>query len=380
MTDAPPAVDRDFAAAVGMTRPIPLRVGHAAGGILAEGEIDRPYAVVGSDPECEIALNDPALPRRLAAVLVFGDRVTVFPFDTLVPYPLTPASPWPVGEFTLSRSDAGRPDRGPNPLHADAPAGGPRVSLRVLGDTGTGTWGMTRRVAFVGRSPACTVRLDAAEVSDVHACLLVAADAVWAVDLLSDTGTRVNGEPVRAARLRDGDELTIGRYRIGCRYDLWGAIPDPARPEAADPAPDPTDLVPLAPAAPLAFEPPADTDPTVVALVRSMAAAHGQVLDEFRRSVEEMMAEFGRVQEEQTAAMRRELDRLAELNAELRELYSRPRTPPPSPARALYADPPPEEAATRYQWVAARVAAIETERGGIWDRLRGLFGRGPARA
>jgi predicted component of type VI protein secretion system len=244
-------------------------------------------------------------------------------------------------------------------------------------------------VAFVGRAERCEVRVPDAD--DVHAYILVTADGPWVVDLLGDGGTTVNGERVRAARLLEGDELTVGGTRFVCRVsahpvarapgstrDEWGDIPIGPRsasslfspePDAAPSPPD--DLITLTPIPP----PTAD----------HLAGVREQMLAEFRHTMGEMTAEFDRLKAEQAAAVNAEVARLAELKAELEALRGkRTGTPAPMavpPRPAYHPLPEPEEAIpvdvgmARYQWVAARVAALEAERGGIWTRLRGLFGR-----
>lgn len=54
-------------------------------------------------------------------------------------------------------------------------------------------------------------------VSRRHARLLRDYKAVYLMDLKSTNGTRLNGEPLSPAvekRLRDGDEITLGRLRL----------------------------------------------------------------------------------------------------------------------------------------------------------------------
>ena len=58
---------------------------------------------------------------------------------------------------------------------------------------------------------------DEAGVSRRHVRLLREGRAVYALDLNSTNGTRVNGEPLQPGverRLRDGDELMLGRLKL----------------------------------------------------------------------------------------------------------------------------------------------------------------------
>jgi len=67
----------------------------------------------------------------------------------------------------------------------------------------------------IGRSVAADIRLDDPSVSRRHA--LVVSEEGEALRVLDDrslNGVLVNGESVEWGRLADGDELTIGRYRL----------------------------------------------------------------------------------------------------------------------------------------------------------------------
>jgi hypothetical protein len=79
------------------------------------------------------------------------------------------------------------------------------VSVFKLGD------GWTR----IGRSVTADIRLDDPTVSRRHALIVCEADKPLRVlDDRSLNGLFVNGEAVDWGRLNDGDELTVGRYRL----------------------------------------------------------------------------------------------------------------------------------------------------------------------
>jgi hypothetical protein len=62
----------------------------------------------------------------------------------------------------------------------------------------------------VGRLEECGICLDDSNVSRRHAAFMRFEDG-WAIeDLDSTNGTRLNGQPVRRARLQDGDVIEIG--------------------------------------------------------------------------------------------------------------------------------------------------------------------------
>jgi pSer/pThr/pTyr-binding forkhead associated (FHA) protein len=67
----------------------------------------------------------------------------------------------------------------------------------------------------VGRSAAADLRLEDPSVSRRHA--MIACEPPKALRILDDrslNGVRVNGEAIEWSRLGDGDELTIGRFRL----------------------------------------------------------------------------------------------------------------------------------------------------------------------
>jgi predicted RNA-binding Zn-ribbon protein involved in translation (DUF1610 family) len=67
----------------------------------------------------------------------------------------------------------------------------------------------------IGRSATADLRLDDPSVSRRHA--LIVAEPGRGLRVLDDrslNGVLLNGEPVEWGRLKDGDELAIGRYRL----------------------------------------------------------------------------------------------------------------------------------------------------------------------
>jgi hypothetical protein len=67
----------------------------------------------------------------------------------------------------------------------------------------------------IGRSIAADVRLDDPSVSRRHALIVSEQpDSLRVLDDRSLNGVFLNGELVEWGRLEDGDELTIGRYRL----------------------------------------------------------------------------------------------------------------------------------------------------------------------
>jgi len=66
----------------------------------------------------------------------------------------------------------------------------------------------------VGRSPDCGIFLDDVTVSRRHAELVARDGDYFIEDLGSLNGTYVNRRRIESAKLEDGDELQIGKYRL----------------------------------------------------------------------------------------------------------------------------------------------------------------------
>jgi pSer/pThr/pTyr-binding forkhead associated (FHA) protein len=69
-------------------------------------------------------------------------------------------------------------------------------------------------VTYVGRAQGCDIRLNVDGVGPFHCVLAVGPNEVTVRDLGSERGTFVNGQPVSAAQLRDGDLLDVGPFRF----------------------------------------------------------------------------------------------------------------------------------------------------------------------
>jgi pSer/pThr/pTyr-binding forkhead associated (FHA) protein len=67
---------------------------------------------------------------------------------------------------------------------------------------------------IIGRSPECEIFLDDVTVSRRHAALARRDDGFYINDLGSLNGTYVNRRRVESAKLSDGDDVQIGKYRL----------------------------------------------------------------------------------------------------------------------------------------------------------------------
>jgi hypothetical protein len=89
------------------------------------------------------------------------------------------------------------------------------VSLRVLtGDQAGTRFSLDQGRSILGRSHDVDIRVDAPDVSRRHLRITRDGKTIRIVDLDSTNGTRVNGEAVTSATLRNGDELLVGAQAL----------------------------------------------------------------------------------------------------------------------------------------------------------------------
>jgi predicted nucleic acid-binding Zn-ribbon protein len=74
---------------------------------------------------------------------------------------------------------------------------------------------LAREWTRIGRSLAADVRFDDPTVSRRHALIVRQPDGVRVLDDRSLNGVFVNGERIEGKLLQDGDEIIVGRYRLG---------------------------------------------------------------------------------------------------------------------------------------------------------------------
>lgn len=88
----------------------------------------------------------------------------------------------------------------------------PRIVLRGVGGRYHGRSFTLERPRLVGRSADADIRIDDAAFAERHARIDLSGDAILLRDLGSDEGSIVNGEPVRDAVLRPGDQIVFDAH------------------------------------------------------------------------------------------------------------------------------------------------------------------------
>lgn len=103
------------------------------------------------------------------------------------------------------------------PPAADLPAPPPNVSAWMDGVGGPvqgQRFILKPEDTLVGRSTVCTVQVSDPKVSRRHFLIRFGNGAYFLQDQNSSRGTQINGQPVMAQRLYDGDRITIGDSRL----------------------------------------------------------------------------------------------------------------------------------------------------------------------
>ena len=77
---------------------------------------------------------------------------------------------------------------------------------------------LVREIMVIGRTPGCDIGLMSPDVAPVH-CVIVRQPTGWLIRDCSGRATRVNGQSITEATLRDGDVTRTGRYAVEQRGD-----------------------------------------------------------------------------------------------------------------------------------------------------------------
>jgi pSer/pThr/pTyr-binding forkhead associated (FHA) protein len=336
----------DFARACGLAGPMRILVtedGQPGDEHLVRG----PFAFVGRGRRAEVPLDAPEVSPQHAFLLAVGGRTFVLDLGSRTgvrwagrPQPsgwLDADEEVRIGPYTLrvqiEASDGEAPSAGP-----------PLAALELLSEpAATRLRPLTDVVTLVGRASACALRGYGPKLAAHHSALVKAAGELWVMDLRSGRGTRVNGRPVRVARLRDGDLIEAGE---------WTAVPRPAAAKSEA----------------VAAIAPADG-------VANPFAPFGQMLDQFQQSVMMMGQMFRAMQQEHLSLVRDQVIQLGDLARVLLDGKgdgvplaipfaetmpdALPAPPDDAPLAAPVADPADADALLRaHAWFSQRLAGL----------------------
>jgi pSer/pThr/pTyr-binding forkhead associated (FHA) protein len=418
-----------FLAACGSSEPLRIGVGQRDELISETRTFRQPFLVIGRRPESDLVLDHWQVSRRHAYLQLIDGRYYCVDLGSRTGThggDATERSGWlergraiQIGPFAV-RPEA--PSTGPKPSGP-----GPVVTWELPGRAiGQALWRMDRHLALIGRSPACKIRIVEADVSKFHCSMVLTPLGVWVVDLLGQNGIHVNDEPVRCARIEDGDELRIGRHTLRARYDSPPLpLPRIEAPSAAPPSQgslakiEPTYLAtfPGPGNYPARVTPPGGQDlstlmggsggtidPSVNLLVHQFGMMQQQMFDQFHQTMMMMFEGFAALHREQASGLREEFDQVRKLSEEIEALRRetarlaneaakaapfRPRLPtnghsspadggaapprPQDPTIKRAAIPEPDPGVDIHSQLLLRLSTIETERQSRWQKILGMM-------
>lgn len=96
-----------------------------------------------------------------------------------------------------------------------APSNAKQVTASIFSGSGTGqSIEIHRAVSLVGSRSGCKITLRYADVSAVHCAIVNTGEEVYLRDLVSKSGTHLNGLPAECEKLADGDIIRVGQWEI----------------------------------------------------------------------------------------------------------------------------------------------------------------------
>ena len=188
--------------------------------------VRRPFALVGRHPRADVRFDDRAVAARHALLVLDGRGLLCVDLMTRSGTRcagLAVASTW-LGtgdaieiagrrlEVLRFRASGVTIDPTPGDDDPFAPTGPdlPRVSLAPP-DPNHPPWVIATRLAFLGRSAACGLRLRGSALAPIHCAIWQEPGATRVIDLMGRT-TEVDGRPVvGSASLASGGHLRVGR-------------------------------------------------------------------------------------------------------------------------------------------------------------------------
>ena len=214
-------------------------------------DLDRPFLLIGRDPDCELRLDHPEVaPRQAYLQWVAGHLFCTDlggdagsrtgrrtpkanPWVERQPLQFGPCRLTLVGEESHAAPAFSPLDRSPQ-LAAEFP----QVRLKFDGvEQSDNQWPVDRPVTLIGRGSQCKLRLNHPDMPLVLASLLRTPSGCWLIDLAGEGTTLVNNRRVRFAPLDIGDVLQLGPFRVTVTAAAFGVVNSNASP-AKSPEPD----------------------------------------------------------------------------------------------------------------------------------------------
>jgi pSer/pThr/pTyr-binding forkhead associated (FHA) protein len=212
-----PRTGPTFARDCRLDGPLRVLVHREASESAAEVVLHKPFAFFGRDSRADVRLDSSSVRRWHAFVQVVDGQLFVLDLTRAggIRGPAAPIA-WEamkssdelhIGEYCVrvvfasnDSTDQAETPTGEIVLNVDSPSGESVIEVP------------SEPITLLGRASRCTLRMHMPGVAPYHCALVRGARGLWLVDLRSGLTTRVNGRPVRFARLRDGDLIQAGEW------------------------------------------------------------------------------------------------------------------------------------------------------------------------
>lgn len=311
--------------------------------------IERPFAIVGRGETCDVRLDHPDVSRRHAYLQMIGGRMYCcdlgsrtgtavaghgFTRGWVGPEQIVQIGPYHLqlssNEFRDETSlGSGAFDRVMdsddfalthesayllNCINARSNSrGGPKI--RRLRD----------RITLVGSHDTCNLRLHHASVSRAHCSIVLTHRGVWVVDLSLKHKTLVNGVPIVFSKLREGDELHLGDFRLvvdrePVRSPVHGGLPARIGSSVVQSSNDAREISVAPPAQLQTTGSTSDQSQLLLTIVNQFTAAQRDLFENTRQMMATMAETFNTAHQRQMDLIREELVRVHDLNRELQQL------------------------------------------------------------
>lgn len=204
----------------------------------------------------------------------------------------------------------------------------PRITLEITyqGSQETKIWLVDRLLTLIGRTPRCAIQLHDEVISNVHCSLVLTTAGLWVVDLLGRGGLIINEQPVRVALLGPDDDLRVGPFQI----QLHEAPPEYHFTQ------EEKEFHPITPAAEFDVPSASETESqhevrryhtpwpddisnaeVLEELMEKLQEMQGPMFLEHQHVITRMIERFDKLQPDEQAVVKTELDRLRQLNDEV---------------------------------------------------------------
>lgn len=396
-----------FGEGCGANGPLAFEAEDPAGNIVGRWSLGAPFGVIGRDSRSDVTLEDPQVSRRHVYVQVVGGGVFWVDLDSrvgVVQNGVAEQSGWlrlsetiGIGPLQLrlvggiDPANEGEPAR-PNALGWRLIDDGPADSWRLeffepaAGSGRANRFPVSRALTLVGKARQCRLRVAEEWSSRYYGAIVRNAKEVWAVDLQSSEGLRVNGVRARWSLLKHGDKIHFGPFGAVVRFG--GSEEALARQKALMPPASMLFPAPMTHPAPLLVDP-VNVEGPVGPLIQQFSQLQQQMFEQFHQAMQMMLTMVGSMHQEQMSEIHQELERIREISRDLHSLHASPpaaqlsmsgsgerpipaEAPPPPIPKKAFAPPRSVDQVKLHDIhtkLSERIASLQNEQQTRWQKI-----------